>query len=109
MAAPVTRIELVSGLYFDSVFLMGISARAKQLPEVDEAVVVLATPANVETLVNAGFAADEMSAARPDDLIVGINRYRIRSIEDLSRLVAASGSLVIEFLREDRAYYLTIE
>jgi len=46
---------------------------------------------------------------RPDDLIVGINRYRIRTIEDLSRLIAASGSLVIEFLREDRAYYLTIE
>ncbi len=46
---------------------------------------------------------------RPDDLIVGINRYRIRTIEDLSRLIAASGSLVIEFLRQDRAYYLTIE
>ncbi len=46
---------------------------------------------------------------RPDDLIVGINRYRVRTIEDLSRLIAASGSLVIEFLREDRAYYLTIE
>ena len=46
---------------------------------------------------------------RPGDAIVAVNRYRIESIADFSRVVSASESLVIQFLRGDNAYYLTIE
>lgn len=46
---------------------------------------------------------------RPGDAVVAVNRYRIDSIEDFSRVISASGSLLIRFLRGDNAYYLTIE
>ena len=46
---------------------------------------------------------------RPGDVIVAVNRYRVDSIEALSRVVTSFESLVIEFLRGGRAYYLAIE
>lgn len=72
MSSTVSRVDIVSGLYFDSVFLMGVSARAKKLAGVQEAVVALATAANQETILAAGFQSEQLAPARPDDLIVAV-------------------------------------
>lgn len=59
--------------YYDSVFLMRISQGVTALPGVNDAVVALATRANVESLRSAGFESDGLSAAGPNDLVIAID------------------------------------
>jgi serine protease Do/serine protease DegQ len=46
---------------------------------------------------------------RAGDLIVGVNRYRVRTLDDFSSVASGSDGLRIEFLRDGSAYYLTID
>jgi len=60
--------------YFDSVFLMRISAELELLDGIDQAVVAMATPVNVENLEKSGF---ELSSANlsPADLVIAIDAH----------------------------------
>lgn len=91
----ITRHEIRSGAYFDSVVLMQLQKALAELPGVHDAGVVMATPANCELLTASGFALDTISAG-PDDLLILI------TAEDEA---AAAGALaqVDELLRRRRS------
>ncbi len=67
------RVIVEPERYYDSVFLMRISDEIKRLSGIEDAVVALATPNNVESLKRAGFSCDELSSAGPNDLVIAID------------------------------------
>jgi succinyl-CoA synthetase alpha subunit len=58
--------------YRDSVELMGIAAELERLPGIARAGLVMATPANVAVLTEAGMSAAAASAGGPGDLVVAV-------------------------------------
>lgn len=64
-----TLFRYVPQFYRDSVSLMQFSRGWKLRPGVEEATAIMATPANLALLVEAGFV-DETPAPRPDDLLL---------------------------------------
>jgi len=64
------RVE--RGRYLDSVALMRVSRRLAALPGVDNASLMIGTPANKALLRDAGLLAAEGDAAGPNDLIVAV-------------------------------------
>jgi FdrA protein len=64
-----SRVEVRKGTYHDSVTLMQVSRQAEQLPGVEAAAAVAATPVNLELLARQGFAVDEAGLG-PSDLVV---------------------------------------
>ena len=68
----VIRNEVCYGFYLDSVALMRISRAIAALPGVEEAGVMIGTPANKEILREAGLLADAGREAGPGDLIIGL-------------------------------------
>ncbi|MFV0407511.1 MAG: FdrA family protein [Propioniciclava sp.] len=58
-------------LYRDSVTLMALAARLEKLDDVERAGVMMATPANLEILVEAGLVTADAAWA-PDDLVVAV-------------------------------------
>lgn len=76
--------------YYDSVFLMSLTAQIKALDEVDDCAVMMATPANKEMLSERGLLTKESSGAQPGDLLVclslkdGVKTANVlKAIEDL--------------------------
>ncbi len=65
-----TKTEVRRGAYYDSVVLMQLQRSLAQLPGVQDAGVVMATPANCELLVQAGLMDDPASEAGPDDMLI---------------------------------------
>jgi succinyl-CoA synthetase alpha subunit len=63
--------RLLPNLYRDSVSLMQLSAALGKLPGVEQASAVMATPANLEFLRQAGLADGDI-APRPNDLLVAV-------------------------------------
>ncbi|MCO5197136.1 MAG: acyl-CoA synthetase FdrA [Anaerolineae bacterium] len=63
------QYEIRSGAYYDSVVLMQLQKGLAALPGVEDAGVVMATPANKEVLTAAGFDLEEI-AAQSDDLLI---------------------------------------
>lgn len=59
--------------YYDSVFLMIITREVKALSGINDAVVSLATPSNVENLARVGFTSPELEKAGPNDLVIAID------------------------------------
>jgi FdrA protein len=68
----IVRAILRKGSYHDSVSLMRSQRVLRDLPGVEEAGVVMGTPANLEMLRAAGLDAPELSGAGPDDLVVAV-------------------------------------
>lgn len=66
----VTKSEIRAGAYFDSVILMQLQRSLAALPGVDDAGVVMATPANLELLADGDLLTSEGKAASPDDLLI---------------------------------------
>ncbi len=64
-----TRYEIRPGAYYDSVTLMQLQKALAGLPGVDDAGVMMATPANCELLAESGFDLAGIEA-RPDDLLI---------------------------------------
>ncbi len=62
--------EIRSGAYYDSVILMQLQRALVDLPGVEDAGVVMGTPANKELLEQSGLCTPPVEAARPDDLVV---------------------------------------
>lgn len=59
--------------YYDSVFLMLASRSIQKLPGVSEAVVAMATPMNLELLLDMGFDKGSLEGLTPNDLLIAIN------------------------------------
>ncbi|MCW5878006.1 MAG: acyl-CoA synthetase FdrA [Anaerolineales bacterium] len=66
----VTKSEIRSGAYYDSVVLMQLQRNLLQLPGVEDAGVVMATPANLELLAESQLLQAEGKAAKPEDLLI---------------------------------------
>ena len=79
--------KVVPNLYRDSVSLMQLSAALSKLPGVEQASAVMATPANLDLLREAGLL-DGAVAASPNDLLVALRGKRAADLE------AAIGSAV---------------
>ena len=72
--------RLLPNLYRDSVSLMQLSASLGRLPGVEQASAVMATPANLELLREAGLM-DAAVAASPNDVLVAVRGKSSASLE----------------------------
>ena len=66
----ITKVEVRSGEYYDSVLLMKLQRSLSELPGVVDAGVVMGTSANKEVLAQSKKLVDEAAAAGPDDLVI---------------------------------------
>ena len=64
--------EVRHGFYVDSVALMRLSADLAALPGVEDAVVMIGTPSNLEIMREAGLLAPPGVAAGPNDLVIAV-------------------------------------
>ena len=80
--------KLVPNLYRDSVSLMQLSASLSRLPGVEQASAVMATPANLALLEQAGLERGRLEPG-PNDLLIAI---RGRNAADLEAALAAAVS-----------------
>lgn len=83
--------------YFDSVMLMSISSKLREVPGVLEAAVAMGTPANLEWLGGAGLIpAENPPRVSPADLIVAVEAEEEvaaqRAFDELDRLLSGRGS-----------------
>lgn len=65
----VSQREVRRGVYYDSVVLMQLQRALAALPDVEDAAVVMATPANRDVLSSTGFSVEEIDA-KPEDLLI---------------------------------------
>jgi succinyl-CoA synthetase alpha subunit len=65
------RHRIVANMYKDSVALMAISSKILAIEGIDAASVVMATPTNLDNLVEAGLSAG-LAETKPSDLIVAV-------------------------------------
>ncbi|TAK10719.1 MAG: acyl-CoA synthetase FdrA [Anaerolineae bacterium] len=66
----ILKTQIRAGTYFDSVVLMHLQRSLAGLPGVDDAGVVMATPANQELLAEFELLSDEGKAAGADDMLI---------------------------------------
>ena len=88
-------VEIRSGSYRDSVGLMQVSSRLRELAGVDAALVAMATPLNLDVLAGMGFPAPD--GAAPQDMVVAIDAV------DEEALVRARAALEAELSAVPRA------
>jgi FdrA protein len=74
--------EVRRGSYLDSVALMRIAATLRALPGIDEAGLMMGTPANLHILSEAGILAAEGRAAGPGDLVIALAGREAAALED---------------------------
>ena len=68
--------------YVDSVELLAVTRTLGHGDDVEFATAVMATPANVETLREEGFAAEALAAATPNDLVLAVRARDGALVED---------------------------
>ena len=89
-----SRVEVRRGSYHDSVTLMQVSRQAEELPGVEAAAAVAATPVNLELLARQGFAVDA-GGLGPSDLVVCVRaadqETADRAMEQVGELLAGAG------------------
>ncbi|MBG7610200.1 MAG: acyl-CoA synthetase FdrA [Anaerolineae bacterium] len=64
------KVEIRPGTYFDSIVLMQLQRKLAALPGIDDAGVVMATPANKELLKGFDLLSQASLQAGPDDLLI---------------------------------------
>jgi FdrA protein len=79
----VTKVEIRSGAYYDSVVLMQLQRSLADLASVLDAGVVMGTDANKDLLAQSDLLAAEVEAAKSDDLVIVV-----RAEDDVSAQVA---------------------
>ena len=79
--STLTRIK--PSAYHDSVTLMLVAQAVLKLPGVQDAAIVMGTPANREIIAAAGLLTPEAAGARPDDLLIVI-----KAVDEASALAA---------------------
>lgn len=85
---PVTRFEIRSGAYYDSVVLMQLQAGLAALDGVLDAGVVMATPTNCALLAENELLPAEVRAG-PDDLLIVVHGASPEAAEDALKQVDA--------------------
>jgi FdrA protein len=83
-----SRVEIRRGTYHDSVTLMQVSRQAEQLPGVEAAAAVAATPVNLDLLARQGFAV-EVAGLGPSDLVVCVRAADEEAADQAMEQVAA--------------------
>ncbi len=87
------KTEIRTGAYFDSVVLMQLQRDLADLPDVEDAGVVMGTEANLELLDQTGLLVEEIKDARPDDLVLVVKAKNAQTAENalarVDELVAA--------------------
>ena len=72
----ITQHEIRRGVYYDFVVVLMLLQRSlASLPDVVDAAVVMATPANREVLEATGFSAADIEAS-PEDLLIVVKGWR---------------------------------
>ena len=66
----IIKTEIRPGAYYDSVVLMQLQRSLAAIDGVDDAGVVMATPANLELLADSDLLTSDGKAANPDDLLI---------------------------------------
>ena len=66
----ILKSEIRPGAYFDSIVLMQLQRKLAAMPGVEDAGVVMATPANLELLADFELLSSEGKRAGPDDLLI---------------------------------------
>ena len=79
------KIEVVRGEYYDSVTLMLVAKEIKRINGVVDAVLNMATEANIDIMKAAGFEI-EAGFLSPDDLLIGID-YRKDEIDKILTVI----------------------
>ena len=94
-----TRFEIRSGAYYDSVVLMQLQRALADLPGVDDAGVVMATPANKELLLDGDLLPAEADNSGSDDLLIVVRAEgeteAIEAIGQVDALLASRRSTVV--------------
>ncbi|HET9291667.1 MAG TPA: FdrA family protein [Actinomycetes bacterium] len=89
-----SRVEVRRGTYHDSVTLMQVSRQAEELPGVEAAAAVAATPVNLELLARQGFTVDAGELG-PSDLVLCVRaadeQAAARALEQVEALLAGAG------------------
>jgi FdrA protein len=66
----VVKIDIRSGAYYDSAFLMQLQKSLAALPGVLDAGVIMGTDSNKELLAHINLVNSDVEAAKPDDLVL---------------------------------------
>ena len=69
----IIKVEIRSGVYYDSVILMQLQRSLAEQPGIIDAGVVMGTNANKEVLAQSGMLVSEANAAGSDDLVIVVN------------------------------------
>lgn len=78
----VTKSQVRAGAYFDSVVLMQLQRNLLTLPGVEDAGVVMATPANLELLADSDLLSSEGKSAKPEDLLIVVRAAKAADAVD---------------------------
>ena len=73
--------QVRKGFYIDSVALMRMSRSLAGLDRVEEATLMMGSPANQEILANAGLLSDAGAAAGGGDLIIAVRAENAEAAE----------------------------
>jgi FdrA protein len=95
-----TKGEIRSGVYYDSVILMQLQRALSELPGVIDAGVIMGTDANKELLEQSDLLAPEIQAAGPDDMLIvvkGEDETAVNAaLENVDALLAARRSTGVD-------------
>ena len=99
--------------YFDSVFLMSLSKKLKEVGKVEDAVVAMGTPLNLELLLSEGYAEAELAGAGPNDLVMAVDCADEAAVgtafEAAKGLLARKGSRLAAGAREPASLASALE
>ena len=97
---PITKGEIRSGAYYDSVILMQLQRSLAGLPGVIDAGVIMGTDANKDLLEQSDLMAPEIQAAGPDDMLIVIKAETEdalqSALESVDELLAARRSTGVD-------------
>src|SRR3954469_21406751 len=86
---PMLANRVERGRYFDSVALMRVARRIGSLAGVEQAALMIGTPANKALLAQAGLLSAEGERAEPNDLVIAVRATEPRAALELAlRLLA---------------------
>ena len=80
------RVEILKGLYKDSVELMQISKKCKQVAGIEDVVVMMGTEENKGILKSAGYLHDSIAHSLPNDCLLvvkGEEKATLLAIDDI--------------------------
>lgn len=87
--SSVTLNVVRRGFYLDSVALMRVARSLSELPGVEEAALMMGTPANRDLMRDAGILSEDGESAEPNDLVIAV-RAGDRSAADAALAEAAT-------------------